>query len=333
MKAGGDMKYRWACYGAGTIAGEMAQAFEKEGSSFFSTGNRSHDHAVSLAEKYNIHKVYNNPEDMFSDPDVDIIYIATPHSTHAEIMEKALHAGKHVLCEKSITLNSSELADCANYAESRHLILAEAQTIYHMPLYKVLKERMQNGEFGPLKLIQMNFGSYKPYDMNNRFWNINDGGGAMLEIGVYALSFIRWFMSSCPKTAASKAVLAPNGVDEESGIVLVNKDNELATASLSMHAKQPKRGMLSFDKCYIEVNDYPRGDRAVITWTEDGRREETTAGKAEDALRYEIRDMENAVSSMDDSMYLGFTKEVMGLMTALRSSWNVRYPQESYEDF
>ena len=130
---------------------------------------------------------------MFEDENVDIIYISTPHNTHIEYLRKALSHGKHVICEKSITLNSAELNEAIDLAEKNHVVLAEAMTIYHMPIYKKLDEIIKSGKLGELRLIQMNFGSYKPYDMNNRFFNRNLAGGAMLDIGVYALSLVRFF--------------------------------------------------------------------------------------------------------------------------------------------
>ena len=121
---------------------------------------------------------------------MDIIYISTPHNTHINYLRKALAAGKHVLCEKSITLNSEELAEAIQLAEENHVKLAEAMTIFHMPIYRKLSEIVESGKLGPLKVIQMNFGSYKEYDMTNRFFNRNLAGGALLDIGVYALSFV-----------------------------------------------------------------------------------------------------------------------------------------------
>lgn len=197
-------------------------------------------------------------------------------------------------------------------------MLAEAQTIYHMPIYRVLKERMDKGEFGLLRLLQMNFGSYKDYNMKNRFFNRSLAGGAMLDIGVYALSFVRWFMSSCPYEILSQVKYAPTGVDEQASILLKNAQEEMAIVILSLHAKQPKRGTISFDKAYIELYEYPRGDEAVITWTEDGHKEEVTAGSTAAALTYEVRDMEQAVRGIENTMHLDYTIDVMDIMTKIR---------------
>lgn len=323
--------YNWATYGTGVIANQLAQAMESQGRRLYSVANRTHAKGVAFAEKYGISKVYDDPEDVFTDENVDIIYISTPHNTHFPLLLKALSNGKHVLCEKSITLNSDELTQAIHAAEAGHAILAEAMTIYHMPLYKKLHEIAVSGELGPLRMIQMNFGSYKEYDMTSRFFNRNLAGGAMLDIGVYALSFTRWFLSSAPDQILSQVKFAPTGVDEQATILLTNKEQEMATVTLSLHAKQPKRGLVIFEKGYIEVYEYPRADKAVITYTESGKKETIEAGSTADALLYEVLDMEAAVSGEKDvtkTLHLDYTKDVMQIMTKCREDWGMTYPEE-----
>ena len=295
-----QIKYNWASLGTGVIANELAQALGALGGKLYSVANRTYDKGVAFAEKYGIEKVYEEIDQVFEDPEVDIIYISTPHNTHINYLRKALAAGKHVLCEKSITLNSEELAEAIQLAEENHVKLAEAMTIFHMPIYRKLSEIVESGKLGPLKVIQMNFGSYKEYDMTNRFFNRNLAGGALLDIGVYALSFVRWFMTSQPTEMVSQVKLAPTGVDEQAGILLTNAEGEMATVTLSLHAKQPKRGTIAYDKGYIELYEYPRGQKAVITYTEDGSQEIIKAGETAKALQYEVLDMEAAVAGEND---------------------------------
>lgn len=323
-----QIKYKWASLGTGVIANELAQALEALGGKLYSVANRTYDKGVAFAEKYGIEKVYQEIDEVFKDPEVDIIYISTPHNTHINFLRKALAAGKHVLCEKSITLNSEELAEAIQLAEENHVKLAEAMTIFHMPIYRKLSEIVESGKLGPLKVIQMNFGSYKEYDMTNRFFNRNLAGGALLDIGVYALSFVRWFMTSQPTEMVSQVKLAPTGVDEQAGILLTNADGEMATVTLSLHAKQPKRGTIAYDKGYIELYEYPRGQKAVITYTEDGSQEIIKAGETAKALQYEVLDMEAAVAGEDDRTYLNYSRDVMDLMTQLRKDWGLTYPEE-----
>ena len=323
-----QIKYNWASLGTGVIANELAQALEALGGKLYSVANRTYDKGVAFAEKYGIEKVYEEIDQVFEDPEVDIIYISTPHNTHINYLRKALAAGKHVLCEKSITLNSEELAEAIQLAEENHVKLAEAMTIFHMPIYRKLSEIVESGKLGPLKVIQMNFGSYKEYDMTNRFFNRNLAGGALLDIGVYALSFVRWFMTSQPTEMVSQVKLAPTGVDEQAGILLTNAEGEMATVTLSLHAKQPKRGTIAYDKGYIELYEYPRGQKAVITNTEDGSQEVIEAGETAKALQYEVLDMEAAVAGEDDRTYLNYSRDVMDLMTQLRKDWGLVYPEE-----
>lgn len=320
--------YNWATLGCGVIANQLAQALQKNGQNLYSVANRTHSKAVDFADKYGISKVYDRIEDLFTDENVDIIYISTPHNTHISYLKEALRHGKHVLCEKSITLNSEELMQAHELAEQHHVILAEAMTIYHMPLYKKLASLISTGCLGELRMIQMNFGSYKEYDMSNRFFNPSLAGGALLDIGVYALSFIRWFMSETPDNVLSQVKFAPSGVDEQASIVLMNPAGEMAAAALTLHAKQPKRGMIAFDKGYIEIYDYPRAQKAVITYTDDQSQEVIECGKTEDALWYEVTDMEQAISGNADEMHLDYTFDVMSIMTKLRKTWGLSYPEE-----
>ena len=187
---------------------------------------------------------------------------------------------------------------------------------------------MKSGCLGNLKMIQMNFGSYKEYDMSNRFFNPSLAGGALLDIGVYALSFIRWFMSVTPNQIVSQVKMAPSGVDEQAGILLMNSTGEMAVVALTLNAKQPKRGMIAFEKGYIEIYEYPRAEKAVITYTENSRQEIIECGQTDNALRYEILDMEQAVSGMGNEMHLDYTSDVMSIMTEIRKTWGLSYPEE-----
>ena len=325
---GNKVRYNWATLGTGVIANELAQALEKLGGKLYSVANRTYQKGLEFAQKYGIEKVYDQIDDVFKDENVDIIYISTPHNTHIDFLRKALKNGKHVLCEKSITLNSEELEEAVLLAEQEHVVLAEAMTIYHMPIYRQLNNIISSGQLGDLKMIQMNFGSYKEYDMTNRFFNRQLAGGALLDIGVYALSFVRWFMTSSPHQVLSQVKFAPTGVDEQAGILLTNAEGEMATLTLSLHAKQPKRGTIAYDKGYIEMYEYPRGQKAVITYTEDGHQEIIEAGKTSDALMYEILDMEEAVAGDKNEMYLDYSRDVMKIMTDLRKEWGMTYPEE-----
>ncbi len=323
-----NKELKWAVLGTGVIANEMAQALENMGKKLYAVGNRTYSKAVEFAEKYNVEKVYNRYDEAFEDENVDIIYLTTPHNTHRSFMKKALDAGKHVLCEKSITLNSEELMESVKIAEEKGLILGEAMTIYNMPLYKKLNEIVKLGKLGAVRMIQINFGSYKDYDMNNRFFSRQLAGGALLDIGVYSISLARLFMTSKPDNILSQVKFAPTGVDEQAGILMMNKEQEMATISLTLHSKQPKRAVIACEKAYIEIMEYPRADRAKIVYTETGEIEDVVEGDTGKALQYELRNMEESVISGKNIMNLGNTIDVMDIMTEIRKNWGMVYPEE-----
>lgn len=319
----------WAVLGTGVIANQMAQALQSMGKTLYAVGNRTHSKAVDFANKYNVKKVYDDYNQMFADPDVDIIYITTPHNTHIEFIRKALKNKKHVFCEKAITLNTDELTEAVELAKENGVIIAEAMTIWHMPLYKKLWDIVSSGALGKVQVIQLNFGSYKEYDMNNRFFNINLAGGALLDIGVYAISLARSFMQSQPNNVLSQVKMCKSGVDEQSGILMMNKENQISTITLSLHSKQPKRAVISCEKAFIEITEYPRADKAIIVDAQTGERTEVVAGSTENALQYEMTDMESAVLSENtDGLMLDKTIDVMKIMTDLRKEWNLIYPEE-----
>lgn len=319
----------WAVLGTGVIANEMATNLQKMGKRLYGVGNRTYEKAVAFGEKYQVDKVYRTIDEMFVDPQVDIIYITSPHNTHYGFMKQALTNGKHILVEKSITLNLGELEEMMALARQKGLVLAEAMTIWHMPLYKKLWSMLAQGELGRVRLITMNFGSFKEYDMQNRFFNRSLAGGALLDIGVYALSIVCSFMEAPPRQLLSQMLPAPTGVDEQATILLRNELGQMATVALSLHAKQPKRAMISCEKGYIEIMEYPRSDKAVIVDAQTGIAREICEGDSKNALYYELQDMEQAVLTGDHRcMQLPLTHSVMELMTELRSSWGLVYPEE-----
>ncbi|OFR22682.1 oxidoreductase [Atopobium sp. HMSC064B08] len=320
---------RWGVIGCGVIANQMAEALAAEGRHIDGVANRTYEKAVAFADKHGVARVYDTIDDLIATPDIDVLYLTTPHNTHITYLRKALAAGKHVLCEKSITLNSAELAEARELASAHGVQLMDACTILHMPLYKELQRRIDAGDFGRVNLIQENFGSYKEYDMKNRFFNPELAGGALLDIGVYSLTLARLFLKSQPHEALSMMNPAPTGTDETEGILLRNAEGQMVVLSLTMHSKQPKRAMISADKAYLEIMEYPRADRVSIVWTETGAREELQVGNTAQALSYVLADMERAVAGDEYARaQLGTSADVMELMTSLRADWNFKYPEE-----
>jgi len=320
-------KINWAILGAGTIASEFAKAISEVNGSIYAVGARSLEKAEKFSSNYKVQKVYGNYAEMLKDDEIDVVYIATPHSNHYEHIMDSLRNNKHVLCEKSITVNSNQLNEIVNLAKEKNLVVLEAMTIYHMPLYKKLRGLVDDGKLGKIKMIQVNFGSLKEYDVTNRFFSPDLAGGALLDIGTYALSFTRYFLSSQPEEVLTTVKKFETGVDEQSGIILKNNDDEMAVVSLTMRAKQPKRGIVCGELGYITVENFPRADKATITYP-DGSIEVIEVGDTSKALTYEVEDMNNCIIKKNDNDTLGLSVDVMNIMDEVRNQWGLKYSFE-----
>lgn len=321
-------KYNWAILGTGNIAREMAVALNEVNGEVYGAYNRNIDKAKKFAEEFNVKNTYKNCDEMLKDKNIDIIYISTPHNCHYEYLLKAVNSGKHVLCEKAITVNSKQLDEILELAKKKNVIVQEAMTIYHMPLYKKLREMVNSGALGKIKMIQANFGSCKEYDVTNRFFSKELAGGALLDIGVYATSFARYFMESKPEVISTTVKYFETGVDEESATILRNKEDEMVVMGLTMRAKQPKRGIVAGELGYIEVNNYPRADKATITYTKDGKTEEIFAGDTSKALNYEVEDMQKYIENLKGQEEIKLTSDVTHILSEIREKWGFVYPFE-----
>lgn len=318
---------KWAILGPGMIAAEFANAITEANGSVWAVGSRNIEKAKKFASEHKVENVYGSYDEMLMDKDIDVVYISTPHCNHYEYIMKSLKNNKHVLCEKAITVNSNQLNEIADLAKKKNLIVAEAMTIYHMPLYKKLRKIIDEGKIGKVKMIQVSFGSLKEYDVNNRFFNKELAGGALLDIGTYAISFTRYFLSSMVQEVLTTVKKFETGVDEQSGIILRNSDDEMAVISLTMRAKQPKKGVVAGEKAYITVDNFPRADKATITYP-DGTVEIIEAGASKKALIYEVEDMENCIVNKDRNNTLKLSMDVMNIMDNVRDQWGIKYPFE-----
>ena len=320
-------KLNWAILGPGLIATEFAQALLNVHGEIYAVGSRTLEKAEAFAKKYQVQKAYGSYDELLADSNVDVVYISTPHCNHYEYIMKSLHQNKHVLCEKAITVSSSELKEITELAATKNLVVSEAMTIYHMPLYEKLKQVVQTGKLGTLKMVNVSFGSCKEYDVTNRFFSPDLAGGALLDIGTYALSFARFFLSAQPHEVLTTVKKFETGVDEQSGIILKNDADEMAVVTLTMRAKMPKRGVVAGDLGFITVDNFPRATRAMITYL-DGTTEVVEAGVEAQALEYEILDMENYILNNGGDDVLQLSVDVMDIMTDVRNQWGIKYPFE-----
>ena len=320
-------KLKWGILGPGSIARDFAQALNRVNGEVYAVASRNKERAEKFARENNVKKAYGSYDEIIKDKDIDVVYIATPHSNHYEYIIKSLNNNKHVLCEKAITVNEKELEEALKIAREKNLVLEEAMTLFHMPLYEKVIKKINNEDLGKVNMVQVSFGSFKEYDENNRFFNLDLAGGALLDIGTYALSFARYFLSSMPEEILSTVKKAKTGVDEESGIILKTKEDEIATISLAFRSKMPKRGIVSCDNGFITIDNFPRANKATINYL-DGAVEVIECGEEEKALDYEVIFMEERIKENKESNSIDLTYDVTKIMNKVRKDWGIVYPFE-----
>ncbi|MCX0398444.1 Gfo/Idh/MocA family oxidoreductase [Clostridium perfringens] len=320
-------KLKWGILGPGNIARDFAQALNRVNGEVYAVASRNKERAEKFARENNVKKAYGSYDEIIKDKDIDVVYIATPHSNHYEYIIKSLNNNKHVLCEKAITVNERELEEALKIAREKNLVLEEAMTLFHMPLYEKVIKKINKEDLGKVNMVQVSFGSFKEYDENNRFFNLDLAGGALLDIGTYALSFARYFLSSMPEEILSTVKKAKTGVDEESGIILKTKEDEIATISLAFRSKMPKRGIVSCDNGFITIDNFPRANKATINYL-DGAVEVIECGEEEKALDYEVIFMEERINENKESNSLDLTYDVTKIMNKVRKDWGILYPFE-----
>lgn len=312
-------KYNWAIAGTGDIAHQLAMTFSNPESNLYAVCSRNQATADRFAKQYEIPASYGSYDALLADEAVDIIYVAVPNRFHKEYILKALTAGKHVLCEKAITMDLSELKEVMAVAKEKNLVLQEAMTIFNMPLFTELKKIADSGKLGKLKMIQAPFGSYKEPDPSNRFFNPDLAGGALLDIGTYAVSFVRRFMNAQPQVVASDMLPFSTGVDEQSVTILKNAKNEMAAVTLTFQAKMPKIGIVAYENGYITVPEYPRAQAAEIFYN-DGTREHIEVGETSQAMNYEVANMVATINGAENTS-LAMTYDAISAMDQMLSAW------------
>lgn len=320
-------KLKWGILGPGNIARDFAQALNRVNGEVYAVASRNKERAEKFARENNVKKAYGSYDEIIKDEDIDVVYIATPHSNHYEYIIKSLNNNKHVLCEKAITVNERELEEALKIAREKNLVLEEAMTLFHMPLYEKVIKKINNEDLGKVNMVQVSFGSFKEYDENNRFFNLDLAGGALLDIGTYALSFARYFLSSMPEEILSTVKKAKTGVDEQSGIILKTKEEEIATISLAFRSKMPKRGIVSCDNGFITIDNFPRANKATINYL-DGTVEVIECGEEEKALDYEVSFMEEKINENKESNSIDLTYDVTKIMNKVRKDWGILYSFE-----
>ena len=246
-------KIKWGILGPGKIAHKFASDFQfTSNAELKAVASRTRARAQEFAEKFNIEHAYEGYEALYTDSDIDIIYIATPHNFHLEQSLKALASGKAVLCEKPITTKLSDAAELFEFAASKNLYLAEGMWTYFLPAIKKAMEWVKEGRIGKITSIKADFGFAKEYDPTSRLYNPALSGGVLLDMGIYPLAISRLFLDWSPINISMVARKAPSGVDDDVNLLIEYQD-ATATLHTTFRSKLHNHAYIIGDNGYIDI--------------------------------------------------------------------------------
>jgi predicted dehydrogenase len=232
-----ERSIRWGILGTGAMAEGFARDLKTiPDAELLAVGSRAQETAQRFASAHGVHRAYASYEKLVADPDVDIVYVATPHSRHRDDCLLALDAGKPVLCEKPFALHASEAREVVERARSQQLFCMEAMWTRFLPIMVDARQRVRRGDIGELQVIFADFGYPAERGDNNRFFAPDLGGGALLDRGVYGVSLANWFFGA-PDTVNGVARLSETGVDEQFAAVMGWRDGRMASITASLTAR------------------------------------------------------------------------------------------------
>ncbi|MDN3020628.1 Gfo/Idh/MocA family oxidoreductase [Streptomyces sp. S.PB5] len=330
-----EQSVRWGILATGGIAAAFtADLVDLPDAEVVAVASRSEASAQAFAERFGIDRAYGEWGALAEDADIDVVYVATPHSAHRAAAGLCLEAGRNVLCEKAFTLNAREAEELVGLARERGSFLMEAMWMYCNPLVRQLKALVDDGAIGEVRSVQADFGLAGPFPPSHRLRDPAQGGGALLDLGVYPVSFAQLLLGE-PSDIAARATLSPEGVDLQTGALLSWDSGALASVHCSIIGGTATSASVTGSLGRIDV---PYGfffpDRFVLH--RDGRDAEEFTAEAgpRGSLKHEAVEVMRALRAGETEsplVPLDGTLAVMRTLDTIRDRVGVRYPSETPE--
>ncbi|MEE1797191.1 Gfo/Idh/MocA family oxidoreductase [Streptomyces sp. JV176] len=326
-----DRAVRWGVLATGGIAERFtSDVRDLPGAEVVAVASRREASAKEFADRFGIPRAYGEWAALVADEEVDVVYVATPHSAHRAAAGLALAAGKPVLCEKAFTLNAREARELVSLARERGVFLMEAMWTYCNPVVLRLAELVRDGAIGEIRTVQADFGLQGPFPAEHRLRDPALGGGAVLDLGVYPVSFAHLLLGE-PDRVQADALLSPEGVDLNTGMLLGWESGATALLSCSITAGTPATATVTGTTGRIDVpSGFFHADRFVLR-RNGSEPEEITAGPEATlhGLQYEAAEVARCLragATESPLVPLDGTLAVMRTLDAVRERIGVRYP-------
>ncbi|MCI8495761.1 MAG: Gfo/Idh/MocA family oxidoreductase [Lachnospiraceae bacterium] len=321
---------KFAILAPGKIANSMAKAISGiEKIERYAVASRDQERADIFAKKWGFEKAYGSYEAMVEDPQVEFVYVASPHSHHYEHAKLCLEHGKHVLVEKAFTVNAQQAEELIRLSREKHLLLAEAIWTRYMPSRNMIDEILASGVLGKVTSLTANLGYILPHV--ERMQNPELAGGALLDLGVYPINFALMAFQGEVKEVHAAAVMSPKGVDWVNSMTFIFEDGKMAVLHSDMLAQTDRQGVISGDKGYLEVQNINNCEEIRVF---DLDRKMTACYQVPEQINgYEYEAL-SCIKAIEEGkvecpeMPHSETLRVMKLLDGIRRQWGMVFPCE-----
>lgn len=322
--------YKVGIIGAGSIARKMADTLNKmEHVEAYAIASRQLEKASLFAAEQGVTRAYGSYEELVADKDVDLVYIATPHSLHYEHARLCIEHGKPVLCEKAFTANARQAKALLNLAREKQVFIAEAIWTRFMPFSKTIRQLLDDGVIGTPKMLTAGL-SY-PVSHKERLMKPELAGGALLDLGVYPINFALMAFGNDIENIISTCRKNEYGVDEQNSITFRFKDGKMAVMQSSMLCAGSRQGVIAGDNGYIIVENINNPQQATIYSKNHELVKQLHCPECINGYEYEVEAsikalQEGALEAPD--MPHAETLRVMQILDELRNEWGVSFPMD-----
>jgi len=326
-----DKIVHWGIIGAGNIAGTFAREFPRvKNARLMAVASRDLEKAQSFSRQFSIPKALSY-EELYADPEIQAVYIATPHNFHFEQARHCILNGKSVLCEKPITINDKEFSILSHLAREKQVFLMEGLWSYFLPANQVAKNWIREGRLGKIKLIQANFGYDLDKNPEKRLYNPQLAGGALLDIGIYPIAMSLFFLDKLPKKVLSMALFTHTGVDSRISISL-DFGESLVQIMVALDILMENKMMIYGEKGILEIYEYWKSRKIVlkdlnhnpIDTFSDEREAHGFVFQTQEATNRILNHLiESPIASHKRSL------EIQEILTGIRKEIGLKYPMEN----
>ncbi|WP_037155817.1 Gfo/Idh/MocA family protein [Rhizobium freirei] len=322
---------RWGILATGWIADLFVKDLIQTGHSVAAVGSRAQESADRFAKIYGIVRAHGSYQALVEDPHVDIIYIATPHPQHVSAAKLALNAGKHILVEKPFTLNAKEAAEIVDLARAKGLVVLEAMWTRFLPHMRRIRELIADGMIGEVRSITADHRQKLPDDPKHRLNALQLGGGALLDLGIYPVSFA-WDILGKPASIKAMATFQDTGVDRQIAMLFQYASGAIVTTLSSSDSSGPNRASIVGTKGRIEIDRVWYSPTTFRVHDNENNILETFDGSVEGrGMQFQAEEAERLVRNgliESEIMPPSQSVDIMATLDEVRAQIGLKYPSE-----